>query len=368
MRKALSREKNLTTPLPKSDGVPERSSWPPRRRREISFKRLTAVYILIVIIILFSLLSPHYFFAIATAQQVLNQYSISGLVGLALLLPLATGLFDLSVASVASLAGTAAAWFLANVSANPVLAVVVGLVAALLVGLVNAVVVLVMEIDSFIGTLATSGMVLAIATAIGGNTTITTNVNGSFQENVALRNLGGVTEPVFICLGVAVVLYVALQRTIFGRRSYAIGFDTEAARLGGIHVKSVRLVGLLVSAAVAGLAGILETASIGASDPSIGSAFLLPAFAVAFLGTTQVRSGRFNVPGTVISILLLGTGNVGLLIIGGPNWSPDVFDGVILIAAVGLTSAGRIRVLRLKRALSKRDRGNSTAGSVPRVP
>ncbi len=327
-------------------------------------RKIGAIYVLVLLIVMFSIMSPHEFANIGTAKLVLNQYAITGLVGLALLLPLSSGLYDLSVGSVAGLSGITSAWLLAHVSANPALAVAAGIGIGLVAGALNALIVLGLGIDSFIGTLATGSIITAITTAVSGDNTIAKNVNGAFQKEVALTNLQGVTLPVFIALAATIALWVVLEKTGFGRRAYAIGFDQEVARLGGVRVMGVRCVGLMASAGIAGLAGILATAQIGAGSPATGPNYLLPAFAAAFLGATQFRNGRFNSWGTVVAVLLLGTGNVGLLVAGGPSWSPDIFDGAILIAAVGLTSARgigplRIRWFRQKEALTVTESGET---------
>lgn len=323
----------------------------------ISPRTIGAIYVLVTLIVIFSVMSPSVFATVGTAKLVLNEYAVTALVGVALLLPLASGLYDLSVGSVAGLSGIASAWTLAHGVNNALVAVLVGLAVAAVVGFVNAFVVLVLRIDSFIGTLATSSIATAIATAVSGDNTIAKNVSGSFQHDIALVNIGGVTVPVLVALAVSVLLYIVLQKTGFGRRAYAIGFDTEVARLGGVRVGAVRFTSLMTSATIAGLAGVVATAQIGAGNPATGPNYLLPAFAVAFLGATQFHSGRFNTWGAIVAVLLLGTGDVGLLTVGGPSWSPDVFDGAVLIAAVGLTSArgmGPLPLDRFKRLVRRR--------------
>lgn len=318
-------------------------------RRRLGFlapSNIGAVYTWIVLIIIFALISPENFFNVGTARLILSQYAVTGLIAFALLLPLTAGLYDLSVGSAAGLAGISSAWVLANVSPDPSLAVAAGLGVALLIGAANCLVVLVLGVDSFIGTLATGSVFLALTVAISGGQIIGKNVNGPFQHYVALVKIGGVDLPVFYMLGALLILAYLLERTAFGRRSYAIGFDLEVARLGGVRVIFIRSVGLLVSASLAGLAGITATARVGAGSPDIGPSYLLPAFAAVFLGATQFRGGRFNPWGTIVAVLLLGTGNVGLLVVGAPVWSPQVFTGVLLIAAVALTSAKGITFRR----------------------
>jgi ribose transport system permease protein len=315
--------------------TPKRSVWV----RRIGPRNAGAVYVWILLIVVFSVVSPHLFFSGETVKEILNQYSITGLIALALVLPLAAGVYDLSVGATAGISGIMAAWCLANVSTSPVLAVVVGLAAALGAGVINSIVVLGMGVDSFIGTLATSSIYTAIAVAVSGEQPISEHVNGAFSNNIALRNIGGVTIPVLYMVVILLVLAYVLERSVFGRHTYAIGFDPEVARLGGVRVRSAQAISLISCSLIAGVAGITEAAVLGAGSSESGPNYLLPGFAAAFLGATQFRHGRFNPWGAVVAVLLLGTGDVGLLTVGAPSWSPDVFEGVMLIAAVALTSA-----------------------------
>jgi ribose transport system permease protein len=143
------------------------------------------------------------------------------------------------------------------------------------------------------------------------------------------------------------VLGYVMEWIPFGRHIYAIGFNQEVARLGGLRIFTCSAITLLASSLFAGLAGVAEAATIGAGSDTVGPSYLLPAFAAAFLGATQFRRGRFNPWGTVVAVLLLGTGDVGLLVVGAPAWSPDVFSGAMLIVAVSLTAhGGRVPALR----------------------
>jgi ribose transport system permease protein len=326
-------------------------------------RRIGAIYVWIGLIVLFTILAPSTFPQYATVQQVLNEYAVTILVALGLLMPLAAGLYDLSVGAVMGMSGIGTAWFLAHVSPNPWLALVAGLVIGLSCGLLNIIVVVLMRVDSFIGTLATSSIYGAIVIAVSGSNTITKNVGGSFQQDFGLTSVAKLTAPVGLMLVGALVLAFTLEHTAFGRRVYATGFDTEVARLGGVNVGGLRAVTLLVSASFAALAGVMATASLGAGDPTVGPAYLLPAFAAAFLGATQFRAGRFNPWGTVVAGLLLGTADVGLLLLGAPEWAPSVFQGALLILAVSLTRANVREQLRKLAATIPRLRGDSHRGA-----
>lgn len=313
----------------------EAGAW----RRRLGPRNLGAVYAWVLLIVIFGLISPGNFLTATTVKQVLNQYSITALVGVALVLPLSSGLFDLSIGATAALSGIGSAWWLAHVSTSPVLAVIFGIAVALAAGGVNCLVVVGLGVDSFIGTLATTGIFTAATVAISGDQPISQNVNGAFSTDIALRNISGFTLPVLYMIIIMLVLAYVLEKTVFGRRTYAVGFDQETARLGGVPVGRIHVVALMVCALIAGIAGIVETATLGAGDPSIANYYLLPAFTAAFLGATQFRHGRFNPWGAVVATLLIGTGDVGLLVIGAAAWTQDVFQGAVLIIAVAITSA-----------------------------
>lgn len=355
------KQKGEFGPNAASEVAPGGSTGPGSREGRTLFlspRRWSVLYLLIALVVGFGLANPSSFLTVSTLKLIADQYSIQGLVGLALLLPLVTGQYDLTVGATAGLAGMMSALVLANVTTNLAVAVIVGLGTGLVVGVINAIVVNAMRIDSFIGTLATSGVVTAVATAISGGNTIAKNVSGSFETRLALANVGGINAPIGTFIVICVILYFALERTPYGRRLYAVGFEIDAARLVGINVTQRRVEALIIAGVIAGGAGVLATAQIGAGDPATGPAYLLPAFSVAFLGATQIRPGRFNVGGLILAVALLGTANIGITIIGGPDWVSGVFDGVILVAAVAATVAktgrlfGRTWAGRLRRRQS----------------
>jgi ribose transport system permease protein len=121
---------------------------------------------------------------------------------------------------------------------------------------------------------------------------------------------------------------------------YAIGFDAETARLTGLPVARLRTISLLVSGVIAAFAGIILAASVGSADPNVGASYLIPAFSATFLGATQFRGGRFNTWGTLVAVFLLATGDYGMIEVGGPTWATSIFEGVVLLIAIGFVSQG----------------------------
>jgi len=216
---------------------------------------------------------------------------------------------------------------------------IITLVASAAIGLLISVLIVGFRIDSFIATLGASSLLLAFVTFISGGRQIL-KMPRAFVD-FGTDRIFGLTYPFLVMLAIAIAVWYVLQRTPLGRRVYATGGNLEAARLSGIHVVAVVVGAMTASGALTGIAGALMTARLGNADPTIGPAFMLPAFTAAFLGSTQFHHGRFNVPGTVLSVYVLATGVKGLQLSGVPTWVTDGFDGAALLIAVGLASAAR---------------------------
>jgi ribose transport system permease protein len=311
--------------------------WGARVGRALGYRNIGAVYVWLLIIVFFSLISADTFLQWNTAQSVLNQNAIAGMVALSLVIPLACGLYDLSVGSTIGVIGIFAGWLFLHTGLSTVEVIVVCILASMVIGLVNSFVVVYLNINSFVGTLATGSILGAIAIALSDNSTLSKGLNGSFSNIASTEIAWGITLPVVYLLVLMAAMGYFLEQTASGRYCYSLGYNPEVARLVGVRVVRLKVLALVFSALVAGMAGLVLTASIQAADPTTGPSYLIPAFSAAFLGATQIRGGRFNPWGTVIAVLLLGTGTVGILVSGGPTWAPQIFQGVVLIAAVGLT-------------------------------
>jgi ribose transport system permease protein len=339
------------TAEPSPKPTSQRPSRPSRAVRGLAFNRIGAVYVWLGIVVLFSIWVPDTFPTLATVKQVLNANAITALAALSITIPLAARVFDLSFAYTMTLTGVITAHFL-SVGVPLVPSVLLGLGAGVLIGVVNAVVVVVARIDSFIGTLATGSLIQAMITmATGGTAIISPTLQGGFAK-IGQTNIGGFTLPVVYVLVVAVAMWFVLEHTAAGRRLYATGFNPDASKLAGVRVDRLRFVSLVISGTLAGASGLVLASNIASGDPSAGTSYLLPAFAAAFLGATQLKHGRFNAGGTLIAVLLLGTGTTGLALANAPQWAADMFVGAVLIASLAVTgiqrratveSGGRIR-------------------------
>ncbi len=311
-----------------------------RITRALAFDRIGAVYVWLAIIVVFSIWASETFPHVATAKQVLNSSAITGLAALAIVIPLCARVFDLSFAYVMTLTGVAVTYFIHH-GIGLVPSILLALLVGLGMGIGNAVVVVLMKIDSFIGTLATGLLVSALITIITNGTNISDERFFGGFANIAQKAIWGITLPVLYCFVVAFAIWYVLEHTATGRRLYATGFNADAARLAGVLTERLRFGSLMASGLLAGATGIILASTLASGSPTAGTPYLLPAFAAAFLGATQLKYGRFNAWGTMIAVLMLGTGITGLGLAAAPPWSADMFVGIVLIAALAATSLQR---------------------------
>ncbi|MGW2515671.1 ABC transporter permease [Streptomyces sp. NPDC001617] len=308
----------------------------------LSFRNIGAVYVWLVIVVLFSVWAPDTFPTIITVKQVLNGNAVAGLVALSVVPPLAARVFDLSVAYTMSLTSVLTAHFLVSAGLGPGAAITLAMTAALLIGVVNGIVVVVLRVDSFIATLATGALIQSLITMVTNDSSITgVQLLAKPFASIAQLDAGGITLPVLYLLIAAVTIWFLLEHTATGRRLYATGFNADAARLQGVRTNRLRFLTLVASALLSGFAGIVFASSVGSGSPTAGTPYLLSAYAAAFVGATQLRAGRFNAWGTVLAVLLLGTGITGLGLATSAQWAASLFTGSVLIVALVLTG-GRI--------------------------
>lgn len=328
----------------------------PARRRLLawlSFRNASALYVFAVLFLIFSLWIPDLFLRSTTWKSMLDDQAITAMVAVGLVIPLSAGAFNLAIGAEIGLAAIVVAWLLVPLGVPLVPALLLTLVAGALVGLFTGLLVVRARIDSFIATLGVSSILLALIHWISGGEQILDL--GSGIAALGTNQLFGVTYPVYAMLIVALAVWYLLERTPAGRRVYATGGNPEAARLAGVRTGPVVIVSLVLCGVIAAIGGILISGRLATGDPTVGPAYLLPAFSAAFLGSTQFRGGRFNVWGTVIAVYVLATGVKGLQLAGAPTWIPELFNGVALLIAVGLSKmqAGARRTSAFGRLLGR---------------
>jgi ribose transport system permease protein len=299
----------------------------------VSAERYSGAYLWLALVVIFWLWIPNIFFTAATAHSIASGEAIPALVAFAILIPLAAGMYDLSVGASTNLAAVLVVVLQVNHHVNAAASVVITLLAALAIGLLNSFLIVRLRIDSFIATLGISVVLAAVQEIVTNDTqpaSVTSQGWLSLTQNVFL----GFQVIIVYVIVVALLIWWLLDHTPAGRYMYAIGGNQEAARLSGVRVGKWQTLALCSSSVICGLAGVLYGSQNGPSL-TFGTGLLLPAFAAVFLGSTQVRPGQANIWGTVIAVILLATGVAGLQLVTGVQWLNNMFSGVALIVAVG---------------------------------
>jgi ribose/xylose/arabinose/galactoside ABC-type transport system permease subunit len=260
-----------------------------------------AVIALLLLIALNAVFTPNFATA-ANAVNIVWQVSSVVLVAVGMTLVIATGGIDLSVGSVMAIAGAVIA---TQLGLGVLPAMLLALVAALAVGLLNGILIARGRIQAIVVTLATLIAGRGLAQVLSNDGQLVP-VRDATLEVLGRGRLGPIPIPVIIAALVVVLAVVALRSTPFGRYVLAAGGNAEAARLAGVPVRRTIITVYAVSALLAGLAGMLETSRLGASDAAkIGLNIELDAIAATVVGGTALTGGRATIIGTVVGALVM---------------------------------------------------------------
>lgn len=321
------------------------------RLPDFQFSRFSGLYIWALMILIFGIAIPDTFLTTATAKELASAQSIVAVLAIGALVPLACGCFDISVGQMLGTSAIMGGWLMANQDVSPMVAILATLGFGVLIGSINGILVAWVGVDSLIATLGMGSILLALSGALTKYQFI-----GPFPQSfgdLVSGDLFGIPIVTVYMLVIAIFAWYALEHTPLGRRLYATGASRDAARLAGVRTGRYIFSCFVVSATLASVAGLLLAAKINQVSPTVGPEYLLPAYAACFLGTTQVKPGTFNVLGTLLALFLLGTGVIGLQLVGGELWITNLFNGTALIIAVSaavLSSKWKARRQRLAAA------------------
>jgi ribose transport system permease protein len=316
-------------------GAPSAGTGPADRVKHLGrvvLRRYSLVLIWIAMIALFTLLLPGNVSGAEAVRAVLGFQTPLVFLGLAVVITMAVGEFDLSFASIFGLAATAVPSLVVLYGWSFPAAAAAAIVLALVIGAVNAALVVFVGINSVIVTLGVGSVAGGAAYWISRETSVS-GMDPALSVIALGRFLG---LPMIFWYGliiVAVAAYV-MSATPVGRHMLFVGSNREVARLAGIPVTQIRVGAYLASALLCGLVGVILAAGLGGFDPATAETNLMPTFAGVFLGTVAVVPGRFNPVGMLIAVYFLLTGVFGLQLLGQAGWVSNVFYGVVLVLAV----------------------------------
>jgi ribose transport system permease protein len=293
------------------------------------------VVALVVLIVFFFAMRPDVFLTFVNVKNILFQVSILAIIAGAQTVVMVVGDLDLSVGATSSLAGAvAASLMLSGVPIWP--AILIAMVVGLLVGLVNGVLIAYVNLSAFVATLATMTSVVGLAYLVTKGTTLF-SLPAEFNE-FGQGRLFQIPLPVYIAIVISTILWVVLRFTTIGRSWHAVGGNVEVSRLSGVNVRRARMLAFSVAGLISAVGGILLAARLGSASAVQGGDNMMFSVAAVFLGMTVIKSGRANLVGTMVGVAIIGVMSNGLNILGVNAYVQQVVTGLIIIAAVTLSS------------------------------
>lgn len=298
----------------------------------LGLDKYSGLYVWAIFIVVFGLLSPSLFLTSNTVTSIAVAQSVTAMLGLAVVIPLAAGVFDLSLGANVQFCAVLVSLLQERWDVGMWPSILITLAVGTFVGALNGFIVVVLKVSSFIATLGTATLLAAAQTIVTNNLDPLPETAPAWLD-LTQRTFLGVQLIFWYLIVLALVLWWFLERMPVGRYIRAVGSNPDAARLSGISVGRYWFLSLVVCGAVTGFAGVCYASNTGPSL-SFGGALLLPAYAAAFLGFTQILPGRFNIIGALIAVYVLATGVQGLQYLTDVQWLSDMFNGLTLIAAV----------------------------------
>jgi ribose transport system permease protein len=273
------------------------------------------------------------FFTVNNMFNVLRQVSINALIAFGMTFVILTGGIDLSVGSILALSSALTAGMLAS-GIDPVLGILLGLLAGTAMGAINGLVITKGKVAPFIATLATMTIYRGFTLVYTEGRPIT-----GLSDSVAFQMFGkgyflGIPFPVITMILAYLFLFFLLRKTTFGRGVYAIGGNEEASRLSGLRVDRIKIGVYSITGMLSALAGITLASRLNSAQPTAGVSYELDAIAAVVLGGTSLSGGRGWIFGTLIGALIIGVLNNGLNLLNVSSFYQQVVKGGVILLAV----------------------------------
>lgn len=340
---------------------------PTNRRRLFPLDGWEASLMLLLIAVLvgFGIRVPGFLDSASGLLALTENFLPFGLVALGLSLVIFTGGIDLSVGATASLAAVVAAQIWSVWGVNIWLASAIGVVIGGVLGAVNALVIIRLRVEPLIATLATSFIYGSMAVAIAGDSPPSGFPEAFNNLGAGAMNIGASFQlpyQILLFAGLALVFWLLVARSAFGRKLVTVGYSVDAARYSGIRVNRILVTAYVLSGAMAGIAGLVLAAYYSAVRPDMGDVLLLTTITMVVLGGVSIFGGEGHLLGVIVAVLLLGFFRQGMLIAGFSDMVTTMLTGGVLILSIAMKNLFDTRGLSLGTRIRALLRRSSTPG------
>ena len=282
---------------------------------------------------LFAALSPNTFLGAANLMTMARQTVVVAIGSVGMTYVIILGGIDLSVGSAVALTTVVVARAL-QAHFPPIAAVALGIGVGALTGFANGALVSGLRITPFIVTLGTMSLLRGAAKGLSDEQKIDADPHGIDAWMTGAS--GWFPAGVWVAIVAAVLAAVLLRSSVFGRHVVATGSNEQTARLCGVPVTRVRILVYTLAGALAGLAGVLEFATLTVGDPTDSIGLELEVIAAVVIGGASLAGGQGSIVGAMIGALLMTEIKTGCTHIGLPNWVQEILTGAIIVAAVAI--------------------------------
>ncbi|MFW6691185.1 ABC transporter permease [Streptomyces sp. MAR4 CNX-425] len=326
----LSKSDSLPAPAPeKPKGNGPAAGW----QSFVDLRLVALLGVLGVLAVVGAVTKPDQFLDVDNVRLILVQSSAIGVVTIGMTLVIIGGGIDLSVGAIVALASV---WATTQATQDYGLAGMLFCSVAVGIGcgLVNGVLIAYGNLVPFIATLAMLASARGFAEQMSDGGTQIVEVDAVLDLMAADNRILGIPPLVLIFFGVAILGWVLLNRTTFGRRTVAVGGNPEAARLAGIDVKRQRLMLYALSGLCCGIAAFMLIALSGSGQNTNGNLYELDAIAAAIIGGTLLSGGRGTIIGSVLGVLVFTTITNLFALNNVQSAVQEIAKGAIIVAAV----------------------------------
>ena len=310
-------------------------------KKNINISKCMVYIIFLVVLSLFAIFIGGSFFSLNNILNIIRQTAVVSMIAVTMTFVIAIGEIDLSVGSTIGLSGLMAALVLQSTDNIP-LAILAALAVGLVVGLINGLLIVALNLPSFLVTLGMQ-MVLVGTSMWITNTTAIPIGNTTFTFTFGGGSIGKLPLLLLWVLITGAVGYIVLNRTPYGKKVLAVGGNATSARYSGINVKKIVVYVFVYSSLMAALGGMLYAGRMSSGRYTFGDGLELDAIASVILGGTSMAGGNGSIVGAIIGSLLIGTINNGLMFFGLSTAQQTVAKGAIIILSVALSALVSLR-------------------------
>ena len=310
-------------------------------KKNINISKCMVYIIFLVVLSLFAIFIGGSFFSLNNILNIIRQTAVVSMIAVTMTFVIAIGEIDLSVGSTIGLSGLMAALVLQSTDNIP-LAILAALAVGLVVGLINGLLIVALNLPSFLVTLGMQ-MVLVGTSMWITNTTAIPIGNTTFTFIFGGGSIGKLPLLLLWVLITGAVGYIVLNRTPYGKKVLAVGGNATSARYSGINVKKIVVYVFVYSSLMAALGGMLYAGRMSSGRYTFGDGLELDAIASVILGGTSMAGGNGSIVGAIIGSLLIGTINNGLMFFGLSTAQQTVAKGAIIILSVALSALVSLR-------------------------